>query len=148
MSIDDEYLLRATPFFRIEHSRGLRIAGLLFVSPIRPVRTLAELDDAELAALGPTLRLATRALEAVVRPLNIYCAKFGETPGPLHFHVFPRSAALTAEYLDDCRQDGPIIDAPRLVSWSYRTFSPPSGRSYGDIAETIRLLRRYLDSTN
>lgn len=137
-----EHVLFKSPHFCIEHAKGFRIAGLLFVMPTRPVYAITDMNKEELAALGPTLCLATQALERVLRPLNVYCAKFGESGSPLHFHVFARTQALTNAYLNDNPDEG-IIDAPHVMSWANRKFSNEFGLSHGDIPSTIHALREY-----
>jgi diadenosine tetraphosphate (Ap4A) HIT family hydrolase len=60
----------------------------------------ADLTDAEAAALGPVLRLASQALIRAVAPAKVYAASFGKLVRHLHFFVLPRTPDMPAHGLD------------------------------------------------
>jgi diadenosine tetraphosphate (Ap4A) HIT family hydrolase len=62
----------------------------------RHCETLAELTPAELATLGPTLSLTTRALTTVLRPGKVHFGLYAEQVSHIHFHVLPRLPSLPA----------------------------------------------------
>ncbi len=135
-----EYKLYENEHFTIEHAIYYRVAGFLFVVPTQTVKSLTEMTTPALALLGPTLQLAVRALENVLRPQNIYCTKFGESDGTVHFHVFPRTQSLTSEYQRE-NSDSEGIDGPRLMSWANSKYIGDC--EYGDIEATIRSLKKH-----
>lgn len=135
-----DYKLFENAHFRIEHAVSYRIAGYLMVVPAVPVGSLSEMSPASLSDLGPTLRLAVCAVESVVEPEIVYCAKFGESDGSVHFHVFPRTMSLTEAYL---AENGPLeeIEGPKLLTWAHHKFTGPC--EHGNVDEAIRLLRKH-----
>ena len=135
-----DYTLFENEHFSIEHSFYYRVAGFLFVVPKREVTMLGEMTAAELALLGPTLAVACDAVQEVMHPINVYCAKFGESDGTVHFHIFPRTKALTQVYLEEVGGTG-SIDAPRLMSWSNNRFL--GSNEFGEIEAAIEAFRRY-----
>jgi diadenosine tetraphosphate (Ap4A) HIT family hydrolase len=138
-------ILLRTEHFRIEHARYYRIAGLLFVIPVQPVRQIGDMNEPALRELGPILALAGRALAEVLEPINVYYAKLGESGGPLHFHVFPRTTSITDAYLEEHPEAG-NIDGPALMSWANRKYSGASGLSHGDIPSTMASIKTVLQA--
>jgi len=127
--------------FLIEHSVFYRIAGLVFVSPKADARMVAELPRASLRRLGGVLAAVERVVAEVMAAENVYVARFGESGGPLHFHVFPRTPEITAEWRAATGSQG-SIDAPALVSWANRTYTGHA--CFGDIPSAIVRLRERL----
>lgn len=111
----NESLLYENQYFRIEHARAFRLPGYLFVCAKDPAFSLTDLSPDALACLGYTLSIAVKALETIVNPLNVYCAKFGESGHPLHFHILPRTQWLTDRYLQDTQ--APFVNGPLLLDW-------------------------------
>jgi diadenosine tetraphosphate (Ap4A) HIT family hydrolase len=112
------------------------VAGYLIVSPRLPVNSLSQLQPDALSSLGPTLALATRAIEVVICPDRVYCALFAEESRSVHFHLFPRSQWLLSQYPGAHRADQPI-SGPRLLDWARRTFHSPIPDDYGHKMEAI-----------
>ena len=94
----DETLIFETGHFRVEHCRECGVAGYLIVSPRKAVPSLGDIAPEALAELGAVLSRAFAAVEAVLSPARVYCALFGEEVRDVHFHIFPRTDALLAEY--------------------------------------------------
>jgi len=110
------------------------------VLPKVPVANLEQLSNEALSGLGPTLQLATKAVQNVLSPVNIYCTKFGESGGTLHFHIFPRTLSLTEVYQhSEGTQES--IDGPHLMSWANKQFT--GSVEHGNISCTIDLLKDY-----
>lgn len=80
--------------WRVSHAWSSALAGWLVVVPLRHVTRLSELERGEADALGPVLRAASTALEAVTGCLKTYLMLFAEAEGfgHVHFHVVPRMA--------------------------------------------------------
>jgi diadenosine tetraphosphate (Ap4A) HIT family hydrolase len=68
--------------------------GELIVKLRRHSESLADLTDAEAAALGPVLRAAVGAIERVVGPERTYVASYGERVRHVHFFLLPRTRSL------------------------------------------------------
>lgn len=137
-----DYLLLETDHFRIEHSIYYRIAGFLFVVPKVVTPSISEMADPAVAELGKALQIAVRAVEMVIEPVNVYCTKFGETDGSVHFHIFPRTLGLTDMY---ATTQGAIegIDGPKLMSWANNHFTGDT--EYGDIPNAITEIRIHFE---
>jgi diadenosine tetraphosphate (Ap4A) HIT family hydrolase len=83
------------------------------------------MSPAALASLGPTIATVTRAIEAVVQPQRVYCTSFSEQTHSIHFHLFPRTERLTAEYLA-AHPHRTEISGPLLLDWARKAFRPPT----------------------
>jgi diadenosine tetraphosphate (Ap4A) HIT family hydrolase len=108
--------------FRIEQCSDCPIPGYLILTPLSGAAHLEDLGEEERICLGKMLSSAVSAVRRVVRPVRVYCAQFGESDGPLHFHIFPRTEEITARFLHENPSEGGLIDGPRLLAWSRRTF--------------------------
>ncbi len=124
--------------FLIEHSVYYRIAGLVFVSPKSDARRVAELPRQSLQRLGAVLGAVEHAVSELMSAENVYVARYGESGGPLHFHVFPRTAGITAAWREAAGRSG-SVDAPALVSWANATYT--GSACFGDIPNAIDVLR-------
>jgi len=84
--------------------------GELIVKLRRHCESVADLTDAEAAALGPLLRAGVAAVERVVGPERVYVACFGERVRHLHFFLLPRTRALPAGHvLSDVYRQGRML---------------------------------------
>lgn len=85
--------------WRVVHATGVALPGWLVLLPRRHVTTIAELTDAEAAALGSWQVRVSRALHAVTGCAKTYVAQFAEAEGfsHVHFHIVPRRADLADE---------------------------------------------------
>lgn len=124
--------------FNIEPCGTCTVPGYLVVMPWQSVTSLSQLSSEALVSLGPTLALATRAVEAVVRPERVYCALFSEQTKAIHFHIFPRTAWLTAKYAA-AHPNHHEISGPRLMDWAREVFQPlVADEKREEILEKIR----------
>jgi diadenosine tetraphosphate (Ap4A) HIT family hydrolase len=92
--------------------------------PRQAVESLAQMNSEALASLGPTLAVASTAIEAVVHPQRVYCALFSEETRAVHFHLFPRAEWLTAKYFA-AHPHETEISGPRLMDWARQIFQRP-----------------------
>ena len=133
----------ANEHFIVEACSTCHVPGYLIVTPTNGVESLSQMNPAALAALGPTLAMATAAIEIVVRPQRVYCALFSEETRAVHFHLFPRTGWLTAKYFA-AHSHETEISGPRLMDWARRTFQK---RIKGmDSDETLKKIRAWLTS--
>lgn len=86
-------------FWRVAHAFNSTLPGWLVLLPRRHVTAIADLTDAEAAALGTWQVRLSRALHAVTGCTKTYVAQFAEAEGfaHVHFHVVPRPADLAHE---------------------------------------------------
>ena len=73
--------------------------GELIIKLRRHCESLAELTDAEAAALGPILRAGVGAIERVVGPERTYVASYNERVRHVHFFLLPRTRSLPAGHV-------------------------------------------------
>ncbi len=88
-----------TGWWRVAHAFDSSLPGWLVVLPRRHLESMAELDSAEAAELGPLLADLGRALEDVTGCTKTYVMLFAEAEGfaHLHLHVVPRMPDAPAE---------------------------------------------------
>jgi diadenosine tetraphosphate (Ap4A) HIT family hydrolase len=121
-------------FWLVSHHLGpYTDPGELIVKLRRHVESLADLTDAEAAALGPILRAAAEAVDRVIRPERVYVAAFSERVRHVHFYVLPRTASMPAGHvLSDVYKRGRTL----LRGWG---IAPnPSADARADAAARIR----------
>jgi diadenosine tetraphosphate (Ap4A) HIT family hydrolase len=116
--------LLANEHFTLEPCNNCYIPGYLIVMPRQAVESLAQMNSEALASLGPTLAVASTAIEAVVHPQRVYCALFSEETRAVHFHLFPRAEWLTAKYFA-AHPHETEISGPRLMDWARQIFQRP-----------------------
>lgn len=134
--------------FLVEHCFNCQIPGYLIVSPLIQVRLLSNMGQKSLSELGPTLALATQAIEVVLKPDRIYCTAFGEENNLLHFHLFPRTKRILEEFLKENPGASRAISSPLIIGWSRIKYQSDSKTMIKnpDIIETIENLRKYIRS--
>ncbi|RDI69040.1 hypothetical protein [Nocardia pseudobrasiliensis] len=89
--------------------------GYLFVETVRHAAALADLGDAEAAAVGWAVRRAACALRGELAPEFVFSAVTGRSVAHFHQHVFVRPRGTPDEvYWFDSWSDGPRIDGPGL----------------------------------
>jgi diadenosine tetraphosphate (Ap4A) HIT family hydrolase len=91
--------IAADEHWRVAHAFNTAVPGWLVLVPRRHVTTLAELTDAEAAALGSWQVRLSRALARVLGCQKTYVAQFAEDDGfaHVHFHIVPRPPDLARE---------------------------------------------------
>jgi diadenosine tetraphosphate (Ap4A) HIT family hydrolase len=113
------WLLYETAHFTVEQSEEAVIPGYLVLRAKATARSLSDLPVAALAELGLLLARATRAIETVIEPERVYCLRLGEAVEQVHFHLFPRTAALGALFRGEHPTNG-AINAALLFDWARR----------------------------
>src|SRR6476646_42168 len=90
----DELLVYEDAHFLAEQCADCSVPGYLIFSAKDPVPSISSMSADALNALGPRLALVISAIEAVLRPELVYCARFGEEVQAVHFHIFPRTTSV------------------------------------------------------
>jgi diadenosine tetraphosphate (Ap4A) HIT family hydrolase len=127
--------------FKVEHCFDCAVPGYIVLSPIEPATALSDLSGDVLVQLGPVLSVVSRAIQAVVSPLRIYCALFAEQRAEVHFHVFPRTATVTEEFLHAYPEQRDAIRGPVLLDWArthYRASQPEVWRRVSPVIDRLR----------
>jgi diadenosine tetraphosphate (Ap4A) HIT family hydrolase len=85
--------------WRVAHAFNTALPGWLVLMPRRHITAIAELTDAEAAALGLWQVRLSRALTAALGCSKTYVAQIAEAEGfsHVHFHIVPRPTDLPAE---------------------------------------------------
>jgi diadenosine tetraphosphate (Ap4A) HIT family hydrolase len=109
-----EYLLYNNSFFTIRHSPHSIVPGHLIVAPKTAPTPLTRLPKQSLKSLGKALALATGAVDTIIKPANIYCARFTEPD--LHFHVLPCTNWLIKRYEKSC-PNRKTTNASNMLDW-------------------------------
>ncbi|GAB3808614.1 HIT family protein [Micromonospora zhanjiangensis] len=89
-------LVAADEHWRTVHAFDSALPGWLVLVPRRHVTAIADLTDAEAAALGTWQVRLSRALRAVTGCVKTYVVQFAEHEGfaHVHFHLVPRMPDL------------------------------------------------------
>lgn len=104
-------------------TEGSPVPGYLFVETVRHTPTLADLTDAEAAAVGWAVRRAAYALRTELAPEYVFSAITGRSVAHFHQHVFarPKGTPSTVPWFDvDSSTPDSHIDDPALIALSQR----------------------------
>ena len=82
----------------IWHEMSKEVPGQVVVQLRRHVGWVTDMTADELATLGPTLALVTRAIDAETRPERVYYSCFAEAVPHVHFMLTPRDSAVAQEH--------------------------------------------------
>jgi len=136
-----EFRLLRHEHFNVDHCHDCLVPGYLIVSLATPVPSLAALSNETQRDLGPILAAATAAIIKVISPIKIYCALFGEEYQHVHFHLFPRTAGTTAEFLDVFPEQRNQIHGPALLDWARSRYRGSNEDVWRVASATITALR-------
>ena len=73
------------------------LRGWLILEPRRHVEHLAELTEAEAAALGPMIGRVSSAVMRALQAEKVYACSFGEVVRHVHWYLIPRYADMPAD---------------------------------------------------
>ncbi|EPE5298442.1 HIT family protein [Vibrio parahaemolyticus] len=104
--------------FMVSPCRSCNIPGYLIVECKDAISSLSQLSVDAQKDLGVLLALLESAVTKTLSPEQVYCARFGESGGNLHFHVFPRSTVVTEQYLEYFPTQEALIHGPILFDWA------------------------------
>jgi len=125
-------LIHETGEWLVDHCIGPLGIGTLIVKPKRHVTRVGELNDAEVAELGPLLRAAARVVDELVTPEQVYLWLFSHAGAvPVHVHYVVQPA--TRAEMDELGEYGPHL----TVAMFDRNVSPDPERM-AEFAERAR----------
>lgn len=108
--------------FLIEASRECAVPGYVVLRRKGGETSLAELTPAKAQALGGLLARAARAVERAAGADRVYVLSFCEVERRLHFHLFPRTPWLLAEYRHAHGTATGAVNGPALFEWARERF--------------------------
>lgn len=134
-------------FGTLEQASFCGVPGYLVLRVKTGAHSLSELElEPEHAhRLGALLASAVAAVERAVGADRVYVLSFCEVDRNLHFHLFPRTAALLAAYHQATGTMGEEVDGPRLFAWAREAYPaagppPPGFASREAVAAELREL--------
>ncbi len=133
---NSELVAYEDPWFVVEQCRDCPLPGYLIVRSKVPAVDWASVSGDALARLGPLLQRVVCSIHGQLRPLRVYVAQFGEAGSDFHFHVFPRTAALTREFLLACPDHNLVVHGPVLLDWARERY-----REEAPTEQTFQVLR-------
>ena len=136
-----DFMILKAKGWAIEHSPACLVPGYLIVSPLSPVRTLGDLPGTAQRELAPVLHAASEAIQLTIAPVRVHCARFGEDPARLRFHLFPRSRALTQAFLGAFPGRRDLLLRPALLHWARCQYRAPVAEVWRAVAPVIPALR-------
>jgi diadenosine tetraphosphate (Ap4A) HIT family hydrolase len=112
-------------FATLSHADFCGVPGYLVLRVRTGAESFGDLSTPGAKRLGGLLASAAAAVETVVRADRVYCLSFCEVDRTLHFHLFPRTAALLAAYREATGHSLGPVDGPAVFAWARGTF--PAG---------------------
>ncbi|ENM5738163.1 hypothetical protein CW613_002579 [Vibrio mimicus] len=94
------------------------IPGYLILECRAQASSIGELPRSAQMELGVLLGRLELGVINVLNPEHVYCGKFSELGGNLHFHVFPRLSSMTSQYLECYPTQKGLIHGPMLFDWA------------------------------
>lgn len=137
-----DFLVASTAHYRIEHCYSCAVPGYLIVAPMEDAESVFELSEPAQSELGSALARATQLVTEAVQPLRVYCAQFGEEDARLHFHVFPRSAEITARFIAEFPDQELLIHGPVLLDWARSRFAAEKAEVWAAVELVVERMRR------
>jgi diadenosine tetraphosphate (Ap4A) HIT family hydrolase len=72
--------------------------------------------------IGVMLAKLEYAITSVTGAQHVYIARFSEALASVHFHLFPRTAAIAVEFLRENPGEKGSVNAPLLFDWARRKY--------------------------
>ena len=104
--------------FTLLHSGECAVPGYLVLWPRPAVESIADLTDAAAEQFGPILRQAVEAINQVVHPERVYVICLAELEPRIHFHLFPRTRAVTETYRHATGYHDDAINGLVFMQWA------------------------------
>jgi diadenosine tetraphosphate (Ap4A) HIT family hydrolase len=141
-----------SPVYRGAHfeavpCRDCDVPGYLILLPLSPSGRFSELGGAALAALGPTLATLEGAVLAVTECERVYLLRLSEGIESIHFHVFPRTSQMAAQFRKEMKFSEAGLNGELLFYWARQRFKVDSPAALSTTTLAVaEQLRRSLPS--
>ena len=145
---DPSFCVWDDEFCTVEQAGFCAVPGYLILRVKLPASSWADLPQDAARAVGERLARVTSAIETVTRAERVYCLSFGELDRRLHFHLFPRTAAILADYWRATGTENVPVNGPAVFEWARATRVPGTGEPSGasEVADVCESLRAYLSA--
>lgn len=114
------------------------IPGYIIFETKQNVKFLHEISS--ISNMFEILAKIEKKLYRVLKPENIYIAKFGEECRKVHFHIFPRTKEITESYLKQF-PNTTNLNGPQIFDWARKEYKVNEGYLSQRTIEVIRMLR-------
>lgn len=117
------------------------IPGYMIIFLKGSITSVDQLDKAGQSSLIDTIALLQKIIKQVINPERIYTLSIGEMQPRLHFHIFPRTKQLLANYQSklSLAKNQPV-SGMHLFEWARKEYEHASFDDYNVINERIRSL--------
>ena len=119
-------IITETDIYRIEHASRCTIPGYLIIFVKPPANTLKDLDSAAQQQLTKAISNTIKIVEQIVKPERIYTLSFGEQTPRLHFHIFPRTKQMLADFNREFNRDLDYADGAEMFNWARQYYQQPT----------------------
>ena len=121
----------------IKHADFCNVPGYLILRFKTGVQSPGDLEPEEAKTLGLLLSFSAAAIKKTVAAERIYVLSFCELDRRLHFHLFPRTAALLELYHQATGTLNDPINGPMLFEWARERFKEgvPMPKGFPAISE-------------
>lgn len=123
------------------------IPGYMIIFLKADITSVDQLDQAARLSLIDTIALLQAAIKEVINPERIYTLSIGEIQPRLHFHIFPRTKQLLADYqLKLALEKDQPVSGMHLFEWARQEYhATPLDDNYDTLNNEISLyLQRYI----
>jgi diadenosine tetraphosphate (Ap4A) HIT family hydrolase len=111
-TVYDDPFLTATPCIDCD------VPGYLVLQPKEKHAVFAKLSVSTLQQLGPALARLEAAIQSVTGCDHVYILRFSEGLASVHFHLFPRTAALASDWKAEARPADGQLNGPSIFAWA------------------------------
>lgn len=129
----------------IEFPKTGLIPGYVIVNLKGEVYSLADLNDQAQSHLMAVMKKLHEFLNDSVQPERIYTLSIGEVQPRLHFHIFPRTAALLQDYRIDNNITQDNISGLLLFEWARSKYA---SHAFGDVEAINSKLKLHFSVKN
>jgi diadenosine tetraphosphate (Ap4A) HIT family hydrolase len=120
-------LLFENEYFIVSQCKNCDVPGYLILECKDHAKILSDLPMAAQRELGALLGCLESSIVKTLKIEQVYCCKFGEAGGNLHFHLFPRSSSITSDFLDYYPNQKELIHGPILFDWAREYYKVEDG---------------------
>jgi len=143
MSRNDALKILETDYATLEHADFCAVPGYLVLRVRKGAESFGDVSLPGSQRLGALLASAAAAVETVTKADRVYCLSFCEVDRKLHFHLFPRTEELLAEYQAGTGTAGRPVDGPAVFTWARQAYPagaalPAGWPRVGDVCDALR----------